>query len=251
MAQLQGKVAWVTGAGSGIGEAAAVALATEGATLVLTGRRASKLEEVAARITDNGGIAHTQPGDLMESETSARIADWIGTTLGGLDILINNAGLNVRHRNWTDLQADDIDQVVGANVSAAFYCVVAALPLMRRQGGVMIHTASWAGRFVSPLSGPAYSAAKHAAVAMSHSINMEEYENGIRSTALCPGEVATPILEKRPTPVTAEDRARMLQSEDCGDLIRYIACLPPHVCINEVLISPTWNRGYVGARNRL
>ncbi len=85
---------------------------------------------------------------------------------------------------------------------------------------------------------------------MSHTINMEECVNGIRSTALCPGEVATPILDKRPVPVSAEDRAKMVQPEDCGDLIRTIACLPPHVCINEVWITPTWNRGYVAALGR-
>ena len=251
MAQLAGKVAWITGAGSGIGAAVAKALAAEGAAVVLTGRRAAKLNEVAEAIGAAGGAAHVQTGDLMQSSTAARVAGWIDQTLGRLDVLVNNAGLNVPKRRWADLSAEGVDEVVGANVSAAFYCVIAALPLMRRQGGTMIHTASWAGRFVSPLSGPAYSAAKHAAVAMSHSINMEECTNAIRSTALCPGEVATEILDKRPIPVSAEDRAKMLQAEDCGDLIRYIACLPPHVCINEVLISPTWNRAYVGSVNRL
>ena len=251
MAQLSGKVAWVTGAGSGIGAAAAKALAAEGAAVVLTGRRAAKLDEVAASINAAGGAAHVQTGDLMQAATAPRVAAWIDRTLGRLDVLVNNAGLNVPKRRWADLAPEGVDEVVGANVSAAFYCVIAALPLMRRQGGTMIHTASWAGRFVSPLSGPAYSAAKHAAVAMSHSINMEECTNGIRSTALCPGEVATEILDKRPIPVSAEDRAKMLQAEDCGDLIRYIACLPPHVRINEVLISPTWNRAYVGSVNRL
>jgi NADP-dependent 3-hydroxy acid dehydrogenase YdfG len=82
---------------------------------------------------------------------------------------------------------------------------------------------------------------------MSHSINMEECVNGIRSCVVCPGEVATPILDKRPVPVSAEDRARMVQPADCADLIRYIASLPKHVCINEVMITPTWNRGYVSA----
>ena len=76
---------------------------------------------------------------------------------------------------------------------------------------------------------------------MSHTINMEECVNGIRSTVFLPGEVATP------NPVSPEMRAKMVQSEDCGDLIRYIACLPPHVVINEVMICPTWNRGYVAA----
>jgi NADP-dependent 3-hydroxy acid dehydrogenase YdfG len=107
-----------------------------------------------------------------------------------------------------------------------------------------------AGRFVSPLSGASYTAVKHGVVAMSHSINMEECANGIRSTALCPGEVATEILDKRPVPVSAEDRARMLQAQDCADLILYLAGLPPHVCINEVLITPTWNRSYIAAQQR-
>jgi NADP-dependent 3-hydroxy acid dehydrogenase YdfG len=97
------------------------------------------------------------------------------------------------------------------------------------------------------VSGPAYTAAKHGVVAMSHTLNMQECVNGIRSCVICPGEVATPILDKRPVPVSAEERARMVQPEDCADLIRYVACLPKHVCINEVVISPTWNRGYVSA----
>ena len=114
----------------------------------------------------------------------------------------------------------------------------------------MIHTASMAGRNVGALSGPGYTAAKHGVVAMSHSINMEECANGIRSCALLPGEVNTPILKKRPNPLSQEDLARMLQPDDVGDMIRYVACLPPHVCVNEVWITPTWNRGYVAAQGR-
>jgi NADP-dependent 3-hydroxy acid dehydrogenase YdfG len=115
---------------------------------------------------------------------------------------------------------------------------------------LLIHTASVAGRFIGGFSGPIYTAAKHGVVAMSHSINMEECVNGIRSSVVLPGEVATPILDKRPNPVGPEERARMVQASDCGDLIRYIACLPPHVVMNEVMIAPTWNRGYVAALQR-
>ena len=107
------------------------------------------------------------------------------------------------------------------------------------------HAAPMAGRFIGGFPGPLYTAAKHGVVAMSHTINMEECVNGIRSCVVCPGEVATPILDKRPIPITKEERARMAQSEDVGDLIRYVACLPPHIVINEVMINPTWNRGYV------
>ena len=237
----------MTGAGSGIGEATALALAREGATIVLTGRRTDPLQAVAARIEAAGGQAHIQPGDLMRAEDVSAIADFIEGEIGRLDILVNNAGLNITERRWNELRPVGVDEVIGGNLSSAFYCVLAALPMMRRQqDGLLIHTASFAGRFVSPLSGPAYTAAKHGVVAMSHSINMEECVNGIRSTAVCPGEVATPILDKRPVPVSEAERARMVQSEDVGNLIRYVACLPPHVCLNEVLISPTWNRAYIG-----
>jgi NADP-dependent 3-hydroxy acid dehydrogenase YdfG len=248
VAKLKGKVAWVTGAGSGIGEAAAIALAGEGASVVLTGRRKEALESVAQRIQASGGTAVVEPGDLMKPATAGKIVEAIKARFGRLDILVNNAGLNITNRSWRQLDTEGIDQLVQGNLSSAMYCAAAVLPIMRAQkDGILIHTASVAGRVVSLLSGAGYTAAKHGLVAASHSINMEECVNGIRSTVVCPGEVATPILDRRPVPVSKEDRDRMLQSEDVGDLIRYIACLPPHVCINEVMVSPTWNRGYVAA----
>ena len=251
MSDLKGKTAWVTGAGSGIGEATAIALAHQGADVVLTGRRRAPLEDLAARIIAKGGIAHVQPADLMVPEQVQHVADFIKTSLGHLDILVANAGLNITDRTWGKLSMAGATELLGGNLNSAFYCIIAALPMMRaRQGGSIIVTASMAGRFISGLSGPGYTAAKHGVVAMCHSVNMEECVNGIRCTAVLPGEVATPILDKRPTPVSAEDRAKMVQSEDVGDLIRYIACLPKHVVINEVMICPTWNRGYVAALGR-
>ena len=248
MQALNGKIAWVTGAGSGIGKAAAIALAREGATVVLTGRRKQPLEDVARSVKADGGSAFVQTGDLTRAATASRVAKAIHARLGRIDILVNNAGVNILKRNWRQLDAAGASEVLEGNLSSAFYCVLAVLPIMRTQGeGLLIHTASWAGRFVGPMAGPAYVAAKHGVVAMSHSINCEECVNGIRSSVVCPGEVATPILDQRPVPVSKEDRARMLQSEDVGDLIRYIAMLPAHVCLNEVLVTPTWNRGYVAA----
>ena len=135
--------------------------------------------------------------------------------------------------------------MITGNLTSAFYVVQASLPLMRERGGAMIHTASWAGRFVGPVPGAAYIAAKHGVVAMSHSINLEECANGIRSTVLCPGEVATPIMTQRPIPETAESLARMIQPEDMGEMILFVARQPEHVCINEILVSPTHNRGYL------
>ena len=242
---LSGKIAWVTGAGTGVGEAAALLLAEAGATVILTGRRKALLEDVAARIAAQGGSAHVEAGDLMDHATAPAIAARIEQQFGRLDILVNNAGLNVLERRWTDLTPQGVDHVVSGNLNAAYYNVIACLPMMRRQqDGVIIHTASWAGKYVTPVSGTAYTAAKHAVVAMSESINIEEFRNGIRSSVLCPNEIATPLLEKRPVKATDEEKSRMLQAEDMGRLILYIACQPPHVCINEVVISPRWNRFY-------
>ena len=247
MTDLSGKVAWVTGAGSGIGEAAAVALAQEGATVVLTGRRKDPLEAVAARINaSGGGKAVVEAGDLTKAAAVGRIAGAIRSGLGRLDIVVNNAGVNIPDRTWAKLSPEGIDTMIAGNLTSAFYVVQAALPIMRaRKDGVLIHTASWAGRHIGPVSGPAYTAAKHGMVAMSHTINLEECANGIRSCVVCPGEVATPILLNRPVPETPATMARMIQPQDMGALIVFIARQPPHVCINEVLISPTHNRGYL------
>jgi NADP-dependent 3-hydroxy acid dehydrogenase YdfG len=251
MQRLKGKVAWVTGAGSGIGEAGALALAEEGATVVVTGRRKEPLEAVAARIAKEGGKARVHQGDMSKSADASRIMEAIEKEFGRLDILVNNAGSNIPDRSWKRLTPAGVDELIGANLSSAFHGALAALPIMRKQkDGVIINIASIAGKVVSTQPGVGYIAAKHGVVALSHSINMEECRNGIRCTALSPGEVATPIIAKRPVPVSDEDKARMLQSADLGDLIRYIACLPPHVCLNDVLVTPTWNRGYISAQDQ-
>ncbi|MFI5012006.1 MAG: SDR family oxidoreductase [Hyphomicrobiales bacterium] len=248
MQSIEGKVAWVTGAGSGIGRAAALALAKAGAKVALSARRKAPLEETAELIAAAGGQAAIEALDVTDSAAVATVAQRIARQLGRLDILVNNAGLNIVERSWSALNPARIDEILGANLHGAFYCVVAALPIMRAQNdGLIINVASLAGKRVSPLSGAGYTAAKHAVVAMNDSINVEEYANGIRACAICPGEVATPILDRRPVPVSQEDRSRMLQAEDLGETILFVARLPPHVCVSEILIAPTWNRGYVAA----
>ena len=246
MGKLEGKVAWITGAGSGIGEATAHAMAKEGAVVALTGRRKEPLDTVAHAIEKAGGKALVEPGDVMDKAMAPAVVARILKSAGRLDVLVNNAGTNVTARTFAVLTPENLDYVIQANLNGAYYCVLAVLPQMRAQkDGVLIHTSSWAGRYVSPLSGTAYTASKHAVVAMSHSLNMEEFRNGIRSSVICPHEISTPILETRPVKVTEEERARMLQSEDMANLYVYIATQPPHVCINEVTIAPTWNRAYL------
>src|ERR1051326_1142435 len=141
MPSLKGKIAWVTGAGSGIGAAASAALAGDGATVVLTGRRREPLEAVAAKIAKSGGTACAQPGDLMSANAVEKIARFIKEKFGRLDILVNNAGLNVLERSWHELRPSSIDELIHGNLSSAFYCVAAALPMMRAQkDGILIHS---------------------------------------------------------------------------------------------------------------
>jgi NAD(P)-dependent dehydrogenase (short-subunit alcohol dehydrogenase family) len=246
MQDLKGQVAWITGAGSGIGAGTALAYASAGMRLVLSGRREAELKQVAALVAERGGSARIALLDVVDADAVQAVADSIAQQEGRLDVLVNSAGLNVLKRNWKHLERAGWDQVLRIDLDGTFYCCHAVLPMLRKQGGgLIINVSSWAGRHVGAVTGPAYSAAKFGVNAMTESLNIEEGIHGIRATAVCPGEVSTPILDKRPVPVSAADRARMVQADDCGELMLFLARMPAHVCINDVTISPTWNRGYV------
>jgi len=250
MRDLNGKVAWVTGAGTGIGEAGAIALSAAGMRVVLSGRRLDKLEQVAAQCS---GETRLEPLDVADKESVNAVAGRILEEYGRVDVLVASAGINVKERNWHNVSLEDWDSVIRIDLDGAFYCCKAVLPAMKAQGdGLIINISSWAGKHVGIVTGPAYTAAKHGMNAMNESINMEAGHHGVRACAICPGEVATPILDNRPIPVSDEDKAKMVQPEDCGAVIRFLAELPAHVCINDLTISPTWNRGYVAqAKNQL
>ncbi|MEM8729510.1 MAG: SDR family oxidoreductase [Pseudomonadota bacterium] len=235
---LQGQRAWITGGGSGIGAAAARALAQAGAEVVISGRRAGPLQSMAE---DIGG--HALPLDLSDA---AAVRD-AAQTLGSVDILVASAGINVPKRSLEALEPQDWATVVDINLNGVFHAVHAVLPGMRAKGGgLCILVSSWAGKYVSRLTGAAYTASKHAVVALSETINAEEGGHGIRSTVILPGEVATDILKARPAPPSEQEMSRMLMPEDLGATVRFVAEMPPRACLNEILISPTWNRFYQG-----
>ena len=245
MRDLNGKIAWITGAGTGIGEAGAIALAHVGMHVVISGRRRDKLEAVADQCL---GMATIQVLDVADKDEVFAVTDRIMAKYGRIDVLIASAGINVKDRNWHNVSLQDWDSVIRIDLDGAFYCCKAVLPIMKQQQeGLIINISSWAGKHVNVVTGPAYTAAKHAMNAMNESINMEACMYGVRATAICPGEVATPILDNRPIPVSQQERDKMVQAQDCGEVIKFLASLPTHVCINEMTISPTLNRGYIAA----
>ena len=232
------RTVWITGAGSGIGAAMARAFAGAGYAVALTARGTTGLESVAAGITAAGGAVTIHEGDVTDRAGMADLARSIARATGGIHVLCNNAGLNIPKRRWDQLDWASWDEVVEVNLTGALNVIAATLPVMRRQnGGVMIHTSSWAGRFHSPGGGAIYGATKHALTSLSASLNAEEGTNGIRSTALCPAEVATPLLARRPG-FDPGDLPAMIQPEDMAATALYVAAMNPGVAVHEITLAP-------------
>ena len=243
MRNLKGTVAWVTGAGTGIGEGAAIALAREGVNVILTGRRIAPLNKVVDKIKNSGGSVEIAQGDAMDRSGMKDVAAGIKKKYGKLDLLFNNHGINVTNRNWGGGNLEGWDEVIDVNIKGAYNCAYAALEVMRPQGeGTIITTSSKAGVGYSPRAGVAYGASKHAVMALNQLMNIEEGNNGIRACVLSPGEVDTPILDYRPIPVPKEERERLIQSDDMGEIVVFIMKMPARVTLNEVIISPTYTR---------
>jgi len=240
--ELKGKVAWITGGGSGIGLSCAIELTHAGAKVVVSGRNDKTLKEALQQVKAEALVC-----DVGDKAQVAKVGAEIQKRHGRVDILVNSAGINLPRRNFRDVSNEGWDEIVRINLSGMFYCIQAVLPGMRsRKDGVIVNVSSWFGRYANALGGPGYGATKRAVLALTEQLNIEEAANGIRATSVLPGEAATPILEKRPVPPPPEERARMLQPEDLGAAILFIATLPARACVNELIISPTWNRFLLG-----
>lgn len=245
MEDISGKAVWITGAGTGIGRAMALAFAKAGCRVALTGRSEGTLAETEGLVRQAGGECVVAPGDVADPAQVERAHAAVVAAFGDPHILVNNAGTNSRRRHWAELGPEDMATVVDVNLKGPFLCSLAVLPAMRRAGGgLLIHVASVAGTGIFSVSGPTYTASKHGARAMSATINAEEGIHGIRSVCINPGEVATPILDTRPRPPTAEERAIMIQPEDIAAAAVFAACMPARTCMAEMTITPTDNHFY-------
>jgi NADP-dependent 3-hydroxy acid dehydrogenase YdfG len=244
--ELTGKVAWVHGAYGAVGLAIAQELVRAGAYVVLSGRDPRALQEAAAQ----SGTPMQAEGlalDITKAQDVYDAADQLEARLGHVDILVNSAGVNPSQRHFRDLSIEDWKNTVDVNLSGMFYTCQATLKGMRkRKDGVIINISSWTGRFAAYFAGPSYASTKRATLALTETINMEECIHGIRATSISPAGIDTPLLNKRAKPPTPEVRAALLKTQDLADMTRYVVGLPPRVCINEILMSPTLNSNYLG-----
>jgi NAD(P)-dependent dehydrogenase (short-subunit alcohol dehydrogenase family) len=236
---------WITGGASGIGRATALILAREGARVVVSDRDEAGLTSLAAE----AGV-DVEPLDVSRSADVERVARGILDRHGRLDGLVNCAGINLPERHLDELTIEGWDRVVGINLSGIYYCCQAVLPQMRANGaGTIVTIASWAARNLAWFPGAAYNASKRALLALTETINLEVVGEGVRATVILPEAVDTPILGQRPGGMPpAEVRANMLRPDDVARAIAWVISLPPHICVNELQISPTSNYHYAGMR---
>jgi NAD(P)-dependent dehydrogenase (short-subunit alcohol dehydrogenase family) len=233
------KTAVVTGAGSGVGRAAALALAREGWNVAVVGRRRTPLDETIKLAKPAGGQMLAIECDVADADAVERAAREIQQKLGDSQALVAAAGINIPNRSWEVLSPQDYQRVIDTNLNGTFYWARALLPGMRRLGaGTIVGIVSDAGLAASAKAGAAYVASKFAQRGLIQSINAEERHRGIRAAAILPGDIDTPLLDKRPTPPPPEARAKMLQSEDLAACIMLAINLPQRAIVEELLIRP-------------
>ncbi len=242
--KLDGKVALITGASSGIGAATAVALAAEGAAVVITARREDRLHALAQRIEQSGGKALPLTVDVTDEVQARQMIERTKREFGRADILVNNAGVMLLGPIG-GADTEDWRRMVNTNILGLMYCTHAALPLMEQQGsGHIVNISSVAGR-TARAGAAVYNATKWAVGGFSEALRQEGYKHNIRVTIIEPGAVATELLEHITVPKVKADMQQWvgslnaLTSEDIAAAIVYATTQPPHVNVNEILIRPT------------
>ena len=229
----------VTGAGSGVGRAVALRFAAEGWDVALVGRRAEALDDTAALSgPEADGRVVGFPCDISAADQVAAMGAAVLARLGDVDVLVNAAGLNVPRRSLETLSIDDWHKVLGTNLHGAYYCVRAFLPRMReRRTGTIVNINSDAGQTAREVSGAAYVSSKFGLRGLTQQINAEERGHGVRACSICPRDINTPLLDRRPQPPALDVRARMLQPEDLAACVWLVATLPARVVLDEISLS--------------
>jgi NADP-dependent 3-hydroxy acid dehydrogenase YdfG len=247
MARLDGTVALVTGASSGIGAAAASALSAEGAAVALAARRTDRLDSLAAEIRDKGGTALVLESDITDEAQATRAVERTVAELGRLDTLVNNAGVMLLGPA-VGAPLSEWQRMVELNVLGLLYCAHAALPHLLRAAedgprlvADMVNISSVAGRVARSGSG-VYNLTKHGVGAFSESLRQEVTKRYVRVSLVEPGATATELAGHNRPEVLEGLRGQFgqrMEADDIADAIVYIVTRPRHVAVNEMLIRPT------------
>ncbi|MEM1068516.1 MAG: SDR family NAD(P)-dependent oxidoreductase [Planctomycetota bacterium] len=239
MSSLADKVVAVTGGGTGIGAGIAKSLAAAGCKVTVGGRRVEPLTELSESVTSQHTI-RTHAIDVAESASIAAFFEDIRGNVGEVDILVNSAGINIQNRSMAEMLPEDWERVLSINATGAYQCMHQVLPAMRaKKDGLIVNISSVAGKRAISLGGVVYCASKFAMTALGTAVSNEVRNEGVRITNVYPGEVNTPILDKRPNPVSDEHRASILQPEDIASVVKTICELPPRANVPEVVVKPT------------
>ncbi len=239
MVDLSGKVVAVTGGGTGIGAGIARVLSEAGCRVTIGGRREEPLQALANTVKSMHSM-RCHVIDIAQPDSIEAFFTDVRSNVGEVDILVNSAGINIQNRTMAAMEPDDWDRVLNINASGAYRCMHQVLPAMRkRQDGLIINISSVAGKRAITLGGVVYCASKFAMTALGTAISNEVRDEGVRITNVYPGEVNTPILDNRPTPVSQEHKDSILQPEDIASVVLSICHLPPRANVPEIVIKPT------------
>lgn len=237
---LKDQVVLVLGASSGIGRETAVLFAREGARVIASARRGDRLRSLQQQLTKEGHGLDIAAADASNAAEMDKLAERARANFGKIDVLVYVTGTNIPDRSMKRLNPKIWDMMLSVNLSGAYYITQAVLPAMRQAGaGHLIYISSISG-MVPDISGAAYQTAKRGLIGLAHAIRVEEKENGIRTSVICPGLVDTEILEKRPVKPAPEVLAKALQPEDVAEAVLAVAKFPPRVAIPEMQILPTY-----------
>lgn len=233
------KNAIITGAGSGVGQAIALKLAEQGWRVAIVGRRAGALRETVKLAGKLGGQFLVCPCDIGDVKAVEAMARKVLAKVKEVEVLVNAAGTNAPKRALEVLSLADYHAMMDTNLHGAFYCVQAFLPAMRnRKSGTIVNIVSDAGKLANPKAGPAYAMSKFGLAGLTQAINAEERANGVRACAIFPGDIDTPLLDKRPAPPPPEARAKMMRAEDIADCALLAINLPSRAIVEEILVRP-------------